>query len=91
VHISEVSHDRIPSVDRVLKVDQVVTAKVLSVDPARRRLSLSIKALMDRPAAPAGRGGKDSPAAMPARPDDPAMAKLRAKFSASRPLKGGLS
>ena len=91
VHISEVSHDRIPSVDRVLKVDQVVTAKVLSVDPARRRLSLSIKATMDRPAAPAGRGGKDGGMTMPARADDPAMAKLRAKFSASRPLKGGLS
>ncbi|NBX25622.1 MAG: S1 RNA-binding domain-containing protein [Planctomycetes bacterium] len=90
VHISEVSHDRIPSVDRVLKVDQVVTAKVLSVDPARRRLSLSIKALLDRPAAPAGRGGKDGGMTMPARPDDPAMAKLRAKFSASRQLKGGL-
>jgi small subunit ribosomal protein S1 len=89
VHISEISHDRIPSVEHALKTDQVVTAKVLSVDPGRRRLSLSIKATMDRPAAAAGKD-RNGPAAQPARPDDPAMAKLRAKFSASRPLKGGL-
>jgi ribosomal protein S1 len=30
-HISELSHDRVATVDRVLKPDQVVTAKVLSV------------------------------------------------------------
>jgi len=89
VHISEISHDRIPSVEHALKTDQVVTAKVLSVDPGRRRLSLSIKATMDRPVAPAGKD-RNGPAAQPARPDDPSMAKLRAKFSASRPLKGGL-
>jgi ribosomal protein S1 len=89
VHISEISHDRIPSVEHALKTDQVVTAKVLSVDPGRRRLSLSIKATMDRPAFPAAKD-RNGAAAQPARPDDPAMAKLRAKFSASRPLKGGL-
>ena len=85
VHISEVSHDRIPSVDRVLKVDQIVTAKVLSVDPARRRLSLSIKALVDKPMS-----AKEAAAAKPQREDDAAMARLRAKFASNRPLKGGL-
>ncbi len=86
VHISEVSHDRIPSVDRVLKVDQVVTAKVLAVDPARRRLSLSIKATVDRPMS-----AKEAAAAKPQREEDAAMARLRAKFASNRTLKGGLS
>ncbi|MBX3356654.1 MAG: S1 RNA-binding domain-containing protein [Phycisphaeraceae bacterium] len=90
VHISEVSHDRIPSVDRVLKRDQIVTAKVLSVDADRKRVSLSIKALVERPARP----GSD--ADTPARPDgylrdeDPAMRKLKARFSSSSQLKGGI-
>ena len=78
-HISELSHDRVATVDRVLKPDQVVTAKVLSVDPLRRRLSLSLKALVDKPMS-----------AKPQREDDNAMAKLRARFSNDRQLKGGL-
>ena len=52
VHISEVSHERIPSVAKVLKVDEVVQAKVLSVDAGRSRISLSIKALKDAPVRP---------------------------------------
>ena len=84
-HISELSHDRVATVDRVLKPDQVVTAKVLSVDPLRRRLSLSLKALVDKPMS-----AKETAAAKPQREDDNAMAKLRARFSNDRQLKGGL-
>lgn len=36
IHISELSHDRVPTVDRVVKRDQIVTAKILSVDQERR-------------------------------------------------------
>lgn len=93
VHISEVSHDRIPSVDRVLKCDQIVTAKVLSVDSERKRVSLSIKALVDRPVRQE-RGGRDGDPAPRGdgflRDEDPAMRKLKAKFAAGGQLKGGI-
>ena len=70
--------------------------KVLSVDMDRKRISLSRKALLDRPAMPerdAGRGGKGGDRnVVLARADDPAMRKLRAKFGGSHgQLKGGLS
>ena len=91
VHISEISHDRIFSADKVLKVDQIVTAKILSIDLARRRVSLSIKALLDRPAPTFSANKDDRQNAKPAREDDPAMRKLRLKFGAANSLKGGLS
>lgn len=90
VHISEVSHDRIPTVDRVLKKDQIVTAKVLSVDSERKRVSLSLKALVERPSRP-GREG-DAPVREDGylRDEDPAMRKLKARFASGHQLKGGL-
>ncbi|MFT3684087.1 MAG: S1 RNA-binding domain-containing protein [Phycisphaerales bacterium] len=45
VHISEISRKRIGKVEDELKVGQVVSAKVLKIDPATRKISLSIKAL----------------------------------------------
>lgn len=56
VHISEISFERIPTVEAALKKDQVVSAKILGIDPDRKRVALSIKALLDRPAAPAPSG-----------------------------------
>ena len=91
VHISEISHDRIFSADKVLKVDQIITAKILSIDLARRRVSLSIKALLDRPAPTFSANKDDRQSAKPVREDDPAMRKLRLKFGAANSLKGGLS
>jgi small subunit ribosomal protein S1 len=91
VHISEISHDRIFTADKVLKVDQIVTAKILSIDLARRRVSLSIKALLDRPAPVFSANKDDRQSAKPVREDDPAMRKLRLKFGAANSLKGGLS
>ncbi len=52
VHISEISHDRIATVDKALRVDEIVTAKVLSIDMGKKRISLSIKALVEPPARP---------------------------------------
>ena len=49
VHISEISYQRVNTVGDVLKVGDVVTAKVLSVDTKARRISLSIKALTEAP------------------------------------------
>lgn len=51
VHISQISHNHIDSPSDVLKSGESVKVKVLSVDPAAQRLSLSIKALEERPAA----------------------------------------
>ena len=49
VHISELDHKRVGRVADVLRDGQEVTAKVLEVDPDRKRISLSLKALMAKP------------------------------------------
>jgi len=43
VHISQVSHEHVSDVSEVLSEGQEVKVKVLSVDPANERISLSIK------------------------------------------------
>jgi small subunit ribosomal protein S1 len=68
VHISEISHDRIPTVESALRKDEVVTCKVLGVDGGKKRISLSIKALVEPPARPepqaaGGAGGGKGPRA----------------------------
>ena len=50
VHISQISHKRVENPKDVLSVGQEVTVKVLEVNPANERVSLSIKALEERPA-----------------------------------------
>jgi small subunit ribosomal protein S1 len=84
LHISEISHRRIDRVDREIRAGEVVQVKILSIDPDKGRISLSKKALEERPAGQAGRGGE--PAA--ARAEDPEMRKLRSRFSGD--LRGGL-
>ena len=44
VHISQVSEERVDKIKNVLKVDQEVTARVIKIDKAERRIGLSIKA-----------------------------------------------
>ena len=46
IHISEISRGYLKDINSVLKVGDIVNAKVLSVDE-RGRISLSIKALLD--------------------------------------------
>ena len=58
VHISEIDHKRIGKVEEVLKVDEVVRAKVLKIDPGTRRISLSLKALKTPPEMPAQAQGE---------------------------------
>ena len=50
VHISQISHKRVENPKDALKVGQEVTVKVLEVNAAAERVSLSIKALEERPA-----------------------------------------
>ena len=98
VHISEISWKRIATVADALKPDQVVACKVLEVDPAKRRVSLSIKQTTDAPPPPPGRG--DRAGKMPGRSveeikkETPEFRRLREKFIAQQkakgPLKGGM-
>lgn len=97
VHISEVSHERIPSVDRVLKRDEIVTCRILSIDPGKKRISLSIKATQSAPErsergdARGSRGGREGTDST--RPEDPSLRKLRARLAgkpAPTQLKGGI-
>lgn len=49
VHISELDHKRVRKVSDVLNIGQDVTVQVLEVDVERQRISLSVKALKERP------------------------------------------
>lgn len=43
VHISQISRERVVSVEKALSAGQMITAKVLKIDPKERKISLSIK------------------------------------------------
>ncbi len=47
VHISEISNERVEKVSDVLKVGQEVNVKLLAVDFDKKRISLSMKALLE--------------------------------------------
>ncbi len=49
VHISEISHEYLENPTSILKVGDEVTAKILAIDTEKRRMSLSIKALLPVP------------------------------------------
>ena len=67
VHISQISHKRVENPKDVLKVGQEVTVKVLEVNATDERVSLSIKALEERPAQEEGQK-EEKRAARPRRP-----------------------
>lgn len=76
VHISQLSEDRVHNVGSIVKADQVITVKVIDVDPKTRRIGLSLLAM------------KREQESEIVRPDDPAMRKLKARFGGD--LKGGI-
>jgi small subunit ribosomal protein S1 len=82
VHVSELAHQRIWRPSDVLSEGQEVEVKILSVDTEQQRMSLSIKALMDRPVK-AGEEKKDD-ADVPLPPGAP-----KAPPKSKQPLKGG--
>ena len=67
VHISQISHKRVENPKDALKVGQEVTVKVLEVNAAAERVSLSIKALEERPAQEEGQN-EEKRAPRPRRP-----------------------
>jgi small subunit ribosomal protein S1 len=52
IHVSELDHKRVRHTSDVLKPQQVVTVQVLELDPERKRVSLSLKALQAKPEDP---------------------------------------
>ncbi|MCA9054645.1 MAG: S1 RNA-binding domain-containing protein [Planctomycetaceae bacterium] len=52
VHISELDHKHVKRVEDVLSLGQMIELQVLEVDPKKKRVSLSAKALKARPEAP---------------------------------------
>ncbi|MFM8635305.1 MAG: 30S ribosomal protein S1, partial [Planctomycetia bacterium] len=82
VHVSELATRHIRSVADVVKEGETVECRVLSVDPDQQRMSLSIKALAAKPAAPAEAESADEPVAE--EPPSPVKKKRQS------PLKGGL-
>ena len=81
VHISELSHDRIHDVRQAVKPDEIVPVKILSIDPAGKKISLSIKQTRERQEQVAQRK------------EDRKMENLRGQLNkkwGAIPLKGGL-
>ncbi len=79
VHLSELAHHRVHKVTNVVKEGQEVDVKVLSVEPERQRMSLSIKAAQQPPQVEV----KEEPEVEEA-PRELALPKHRG------PLKGGI-
>lgn len=52
IHISQVTNRRLEKVEEELRIGDKITAKVMEVNPAKKRISLSIRALMDEPERP---------------------------------------
>jgi small subunit ribosomal protein S1 len=48
IHVSEISREKVEKPSDVLKVGETVTAMILHIDPAERRIGLSMKSLKDR-------------------------------------------
>ena len=88
VHISELDHKRVKAVGDAVKADEVVNVKVLSIEPGKRRISLSIKALKPAPAGAKGKGER-GPSADEILKETPQLRRLREKFGNSG-FKGGL-
>lgn len=76
IHISELSHQHVRSVDEILKEGQEIEVKVMSVDRQSQRIGLSLKATLPEPE-------PDEPVVETA-PEAPAVPKR------TKPLKGGV-
>lgn len=82
VHISEIAHERVKSVAAALNENQEVECKVLSVDPDKQKMSLSIKALLAAPVK------EEKPEEGKAKSEPPREMAVKKR---NKPLKGGTS
>lgn len=91
VHISELSWKRVGQVKDVVRDGEVVKVKVLEIDSAKRRVSLSIKQTQEPPADTGrgrGRGERDGRSAEDIKKETPEFRRLREKFQKEQKLKG---
>jgi predicted RNA-binding protein with RPS1 domain len=65
VHISELEWRRVEKVEEVLRPDEVVSVRVLKIDPESRRISLSVKQTKARPEGAPSEGEQRAPAKRP--------------------------
>ncbi|MCL1914124.1 MAG: bifunctional 4-hydroxy-3-methylbut-2-enyl diphosphate reductase/30S ribosomal protein S1 [Eubacteriaceae bacterium] len=49
IHISNLSHDKVPNVESVVNVNDEVTVKIIEIDNDKRKIGLSIKDLTEAP------------------------------------------
>lgn len=63
IHISQIAHKHIGTPAEVLKVGDTVKAKIMEIDFDKKRVSLSIKALIDPPVAEESEAEAEAPAA----------------------------
>ena len=82
VHISELDWRRVQKVSDVVSPNEVVSVKVLKIDPADRRISLSIKQTKEPPKQSQGRSKKDEEKARAAEEilkETPQLRRMREK------------
>jgi small subunit ribosomal protein S1 len=79
IHISQLSDQRVRSVKDVVEPGKVLQVRVLSVDPAQRRISLSLKGIGEKP--------EPQPVSTPGQAAPPPPPEKKRK----KPLRGGLS
>ncbi|MEG1657119.1 MAG: bifunctional 4-hydroxy-3-methylbut-2-enyl diphosphate reductase/30S ribosomal protein S1 [Christensenellaceae bacterium] len=60
IHISQVTTRRLEKVEEELRIGDLVTAKIMEVNPAKKRISLSMRALMDEPERPVRQENDDN-------------------------------
>jgi small subunit ribosomal protein S1 len=87
IHISELSPNRVRRVAEIVKEGQEVQVKVLSVDAANRRISLSLKAAM--PEEPEPEAAEEEAPQEPAKPPRPRTTPLRGGIGNRPILEGG--
>ena len=80
VHLSELAHHRVHRVSNVVQEGQDVEVKVMSVEPEKQRISLSLKAAQAAPV----KEQASAPEEVEEAPREPALPKHRG------PLKGGI-
>jgi ribosomal protein S1 len=85
IHISELAPQRVFRVSDIVKPEQEVQVKVLSVDPAQRRISLSLKAAQVKEPEPAAEEPEPEPE-VPAKPPRPRTTPLRGGTGSGGPL-----
>jgi small subunit ribosomal protein S1 len=82
IHISELSSQRVRRVSDVVKPDQEVQVMVLGVDPAQRRIALSLKAALPKEPEPATAEEAEEPAEV--KPPRPRTTPLRGGIGEKR-------